>query len=918
MPSKFPFFVSLLLGLPTYGACPPAGSGIVVNGTTATESGCTITTSTTTTPGTNANAGGKITLSDSTITTTAAGSYAAYSNGAGSLITLNNVTATTSTSNVLFSNSGDIEFNTGSITALGASTNGAQVLGAGAILNISHAMVQANGSSGIGVFAQTGGHSVNITDCTITTIGTGGRAIDSSGTGTSVRVTDSTIKTLGSNSIGAISARTGSDIDIFNTDITSQVYGVHTSGLSGSVINATNSSINILGNTVFGAYAQDASTISLTNTPVTTVGTTSHGFFIQDGSTGIMRNEQIQTSGDNSQGIFMIGFSAGNQATLSNSTIKTSGINANAALFFANAGLTNTMQATDTTFSASHANLFEGAGGIANVTFQDVTAHAASDFLLLLVDGSNPATVNLSARNSHLSGDIEVIAGNTGNITLTNGTNWTGAALDVTNMNINGSQWNLTANSNITNQLTNAGYIDFVSQGNNFKTLTVAGDYVGQNGTIALNTLLEGDGSPSDLLIVDGAPASGHTFLDIKNTTGEGQETVGNGIMVVEAINGGTTDPNSFSLGNEVIAGPYEYLLYRGGFNGTDPDNWFLRSSFGPGPDPVPDYRPEVSLYSALPSLALLYGRTLLDTLHQRVGEEALLLCNDDYCCPSSPYMNGLWVRAINSGGYQHNGGIYRRGADFDYQLFGVQAGVDLYRDRHFDGSCDFFGVLGAIGTGHSHVKHLGHHAGKNEFTAYSGGAYLTHFGPSGWYIDGVFEANWYSRVRSHSDYIPELRTHGIGYTGSLEAGYPFDLCYFILEPQIQLMYQKLTFNNTEDIGAEIDFRRTHSTAGRLGLRLADTWIVGALCSGEPRYFSLWLRGSVWHDFQGNSKTLFSSDDGFIAFGSDLQGTWFQGDLGWTLSLTDVYSFYGSVGGNVYLDRNGQCYNAIAGLRANF
>lgn len=31
---------------------------------------------------------------------------------------------------------------------------------------------------------------------------------------------------------------------------------------------------------------------------------------------------------------------------------------------------------------------------------------------------------------------------------------------------------------------------------------------------------------------------------------------------------------------------------------------------------------PETSLYAALPALTLLCGRTLLDTLHERTGEE--------------------------------------------------------------------------------------------------------------------------------------------------------------------------------------------------------------------------------------------------------------------------------------------------------
>ena len=51
--------------------------------------------------------------------------------------------------------------------------------------------------------------------------------------------------------------------------------------------------------------------------------------------------------------------------------------------------------------------------------------------------------------------------------------------------------------------------------------LTVAGNYVGQNATIALNTTLAGDGAPSDKLIVSGA-ASGTSTLKVTNVGGAG------------------------------------------------------------------------------------------------------------------------------------------------------------------------------------------------------------------------------------------------------------------------------------------------------------------------------------------------------------------------------------------------------------
>jgi hypothetical protein len=62
-----------------------------------------------------------------------------------------------------------------------------------------------------------------------------------------------------------------------------------------------------------------------------------------------------------------------------------------------------------------------------------------------------------------------------------------------------------------------------------------------------------------------------------------GASTTANGIVGIEAVNGGTTAESAFRLAGEVRAGFYDYRLYRGGFNGTNPNDWFLRSIFNGG-----------------------------------------------------------------------------------------------------------------------------------------------------------------------------------------------------------------------------------------------------------------------------------------------------------------------------------------------
>ena len=68
------------------------------------------------------------------------------------------------------------------------------------------------------------------------------------------------------------------------------------------------------------------------------------------------------------------------------------------------------------------------------------------------------------------------------------------------------------------------------------------------------------------------------------NVGGGGDLTVGDGILVVEGLNNGPTEdvPHAFGLARRSLAGPYDYLLYRGGTGAGASDDWFLRSTFGP------------------------------------------------------------------------------------------------------------------------------------------------------------------------------------------------------------------------------------------------------------------------------------------------------------------------------------------------
>ena len=360
--------------------------------------------------------------------------------------------------------------------------------------------------------------------------------------------------------------------------------------------------------------------------------------------------------------------------------------------------------------------------------------------------------------------------------------------------------------------------------------LTVAGDYTASS-RLALNTVLAGDGSPSDLLRIDGGTASGTTRVIATDVGGGGALTTGDGILIVDAVNGGTTAPAAFT--GFGAAGPYEYLLFRGGSTPGSENDWFLRSTLPPDPpDPAgprrPLFRQEVSLYAAMPVMATLYGREIIDTLHERMGGDAQLLgpANEG----AAP--DGAWGRLLGHWGHRDGdaaGILGGGGPEFDYNFGALQAGLDLYRRESSDGQRDNAGIYLAIGQGSADVEHnlLGRtfRGGEDDFRAGSVGGYWTHFGENNWYLDGVVQGTWYDMQMTSRRGLRDGDTDGFGFAASLEGGYPFQLGGgWLLEPQAQLVYQALDIDDFNDGAADVRYSDTDSLAGRIGVRVARDW----------------------------------------------------------------------------------------------
>ncbi|WP_336767112.1 AIDA repeat-containing protein, partial [Pantoea ananatis] len=186
----------------------------------------------------------------------------------------------------------------------------------------------------------------------------------------------------------------------------------------------------------------------------------------------------------------------------------------------------------------------------------------------------NQSQVNLNDGSLVMDGlqaVTNIIAKAATTLSLVNSTTLTGS-IDPTDVSIDGgSTWNITGDSQV-NNLTNAGSIVFAPSSGTFTphTLTVS-NFTGSGGTLTLNTMAGDSSSPTDKVVIDGGRATGNTNLNVLNHGGLGAQTAGSGIPVIQAINGAATDAGAFSMSNPLVAGAYEYSLYR-----NADQSWYL------------------------------------------------------------------------------------------------------------------------------------------------------------------------------------------------------------------------------------------------------------------------------------------------------------------------------------------------------
>jgi len=796
-------------------------------------------------------------------------------------------------------------------------------------------------------------------------------------------LTDTTIHTYGNNGSGIVDS--AGLINVNGGSITtegSRAHGLYaddsmTGGASHAILNANNVNVTTHGSGAYGAVARAGSAMSVTGgsittngdgaaavlangmgvnstqltldgTQILTTGTATHGIHATNAAQLDAHNVNIRTTGSGSYGVYV----ANDPTVILNNVAVQSDVGGGIAAVAATTGISKTINANRLQVQALQGEAISSMGGsvdlninggyldgatlihVADNVIDPATTIAAGTTNLNVsntyLNGTvgaivDSGTLNLNlAQSSSLNGDINVTGpAATANLDLLTGSQFTGAAHGVNQINIDASSnWQLTGDSTV-NTTTNAGTVAFAAS-NGFKTLSTR-DYVGHNGTMVMNTQLGDDHSASDKLVIDGGHASGTTTLMVNNAGGTGAQT-NNGILLVDAVNGGTTDATAFKLGNDVRAGAYDYRLFRSGLSADQADNWYLRSTFDnpvhPGdedilpPEKLHIYGPELSVYGAVAPTASRLGQATLGTLHERAGEQENLRA-DSTSSDKNTVLTGAWGRMFGQSYQDRYVSIVS--PETKTTIAGFQIGADLYRHQRDDGQRDHAGVYFAIGNAAAKVTgtvtnaeataYVTQRTGTINLTGVSGGAYWTHYGTSGWYTDAVLQATSYRGTASSNR--TSIGLDGSGLIASLDGGYPFQIGNGLnglsLEPQAQIMYQHIRLDNTADQFSSIGLGSGSSLLVRLGARLQLTRKDG------DTLLQPYTRLNFWSTLANGRNTV--DYGGIDQIETKAGGNWTQVGIGMTAKLNQQTSLYGGLDG---LFRMGSKEQSHTGVQATF
>jgi len=443
--------------------------------------------------------------------------------------------------------------------------------------------------------------------------------------------------------------------------------------------------------------------------------------------------------------------------------------------------------------------------------------------------------------------------------------------------------------------------IVFEQAGSGLYQELVVDEYLwGTNSSITFNTLLNKGGvlsnQSTDRLLVNGNIYGNQTLIYIKEVLGSpggltspsGANRNNEGISLIQVS--GNASEHSFALAGGYITMsqlPYEYRLYAygpGSSNGRaapsqrlvdGTDHWDFRlQSTCTGDCPTAQVVPQVANYLIAPTALFQAGLQDISSLQQRLGD-----MRQSHINPSQQG-HGFFLRGYGSDyDYRSNLNAARYGYDADIQYAAVQMGGHLYGVKTDNGSLRF-GLAASSGD----LAFTPHREGarKSKMNVWSASPYFTWQHDLGAYLDVVLS---YGRFNGQVNTAARGRTarlQGHHWKASIETGIPVALGSngWSVEPQLQLIHQKLKFDPTDDVDHfPVKLGEPEQTTARVGGQLSKQ------LSGQP--IKLYGKLNVIHSFADNNTAWFGD-----AFEIGRSGSYLESGAGMQIALSQSLSIH--------------------------
>lgn len=757
----------------------------------------------------------------------------------------------------------------GSIHTLGTVAAGIVAEDGGQFL-VEGTSIRTEGNNAAGLIARDGSSSLSARRTQIETLGRESHGVHTQDTATAT-LEDVQVTTNGEWA-NALNVNTGSGL--FTVTRSNLVtHGEHSVGVNvanGGPLSLADTRIETTGDFASGLDNRGGS-VAVGNVDVVTHGQQSHGLLAQGGDHPgrlpqvDVRDSRVSTAGESAYGVSA---TQGGTVQLRNASIVTSGVGAH-GIHASGGDIRSTGSAVEVSGTGAYGALVESGGTLrmdggslhsqngaalglndpgivrlgggasltgGNGVFAEVDPNSTQAFTVVLDDHAVAVgDIRLSGKPAALPSDQTKFS-----LSIKNAAAWSGATSIVRHVSLeSGGTWNVSGDSRIGSLRNDHGIVAFAPGAPGaFGTLTIDGDYEGNDGLFRMRGQLGDDHSPADLVHVTGN-TSGGSLIAIDMLDGTGDHTQ-DGIPLVR-VDG--RSEGSFRLAGRAVAGAHEYFLYQGSLSQPDDGDWYLRSSVrevivtpetpdpgewvDPGEPPAPVLRPETGTYRANQTAALAMFQA-----GPGAGEDE----------EDEGSRRSAWARFER----QHTTFDLRDQITTTTATNELTLGADLLRT---DGAAaSHVGVMASAGQadtrGHSLLTR---YSAKGRVRGAAAGVYAGVRANNGMYLRGWTQYAHFNQ-RVEGDALQNERYGSGALTASIEAGHRWRTTLgtesdAYLEPQAQLLATRLRGGrHTEANGTRVIPAHASGLTSRLGARAAARWNTPGGHVASPYVAANWLR----------------------------------------------------------------------------